>query len=48
VLLADEPTGNPDESIRDEIIALMGQLWRDEYPWACAGVSHAGQVTRGK
>ncbi|MDR2984337.1 MAG: ABC transporter ATP-binding protein [Nocardiopsaceae bacterium] len=29
VILADEPTGNLDEGMRDEIIALIEQLWQE-------------------
>jgi putative ABC transport system ATP-binding protein len=29
VVLADEPTGNLDESTRDDIIGLLESLWRD-------------------
>ena len=30
VLLADEPTGNLDEAMRDEIVAVLEKLWKDK------------------
>jgi len=45
VLLADEPTGNLDEDTRDEIIALMEQLWR-ERGLTLVIVSHDGAIAR--
>ena len=43
VILADEPTGNLDEGTRDEIIALLEQLWLDRGVTLVV-VTHDGQV----
>jgi putative ABC transport system ATP-binding protein len=45
VLLADEPTGNLDESTRDEIVALLESLWR-EHGITLIIVTHDSQVAR--
>jgi len=45
VLLADEPTGNLDEDTRDEIIALLEELWR-ERGLTLILVSHDSSVVR--
>jgi putative ABC transport system ATP-binding protein len=45
VLLADEPTGNLDEHTRDEIIALLYQIWR-ERGLTMAMVTHDSSVAR--
>jgi putative ABC transport system ATP-binding protein len=43
VLLADEPTGNLDETTRDEIVGLMEKLWREhELTMVC--VTHDSTV----
>lgn len=46
VLLADEPTGNLDTDTRDEIIALLENLWRSR-GLTLVLVSHDSQVVRG-
>jgi putative ABC transport system ATP-binding protein len=43
VLLADEPTGNLDEDTRDELIGLLGQIWR-EYGLTMVMVTHDSAV----
>jgi putative ABC transport system ATP-binding protein len=45
VLLADEPTGNLDEETRDEIIALLEQLWL-ERGLTMVQVTHDSTVAR--
>ena len=44
VLLADEPTGNLDTDTRDEIVELLGTIWR-ERGLTLIVVSHDGAVT---
>ena len=45
VLLADEPTGNLDEGTRDEIMALLEQLWH-ERGLTLVIVTHDSSVAR--
>jgi putative ABC transport system ATP-binding protein len=45
VLLADEPTGNLDEHTRDEIIALLEQLWHQKQ-LTLVMVTHDSRVAR--
>lgn len=45
VLLADEPTGNLDEKMRDEIIGLLEQLWQ-ERGLTLVVVTHDSAVAR--
>jgi putative ABC transport system ATP-binding protein len=45
VLLADEPTGNLDETTRDEIIGLLEKLWRD-HNLTMIMVTHDSSVAR--
>jgi putative ABC transport system ATP-binding protein len=45
VLLADEPTGNLDEGTRDEIMALLGQLW-GEHGLTMVTVTHDTAVAK--
>jgi putative ABC transport system ATP-binding protein len=45
VVLADEPTGNLDETTRDEIISLLERLWR-ERGLTLVMVTHDSSVAR--
>jgi len=45
VLLADEPTGNLDEDTRDDIIALLEKLWREQH-LTLVLVTHDSTVAR--
>jgi putative ABC transport system ATP-binding protein len=45
VLLADEPTGNLDEDTRDDIMALLEELWRD-HRLTMVVVTHDSMVAR--
>jgi putative ABC transport system ATP-binding protein len=45
VLLADEPTGNLDEGTRDEIMALLEEMWR-ERGLTLVIVTHDSSVAR--
>ncbi|MFE2052552.1 ABC transporter ATP-binding protein [Streptomyces sp. NPDC059459] len=45
VLLADEPTGNLDESMRDEIMAVLDRRW-EELGLTFVMVTHDSAITR--
>jgi putative ABC transport system ATP-binding protein len=45
VLLADEPTGNLDESMRDEIVELLEGLWK-EHGLTFVMVTHDSAIAR--
>jgi putative ABC transport system ATP-binding protein len=45
VLLADEPTGNLDESTRDDIMALLDGLWK-EHGLTFVMVTHDSTIAR--
>ncbi|MFE9394449.1 ABC transporter ATP-binding protein [Streptomyces flavidovirens] len=45
VLLADEPTGNLDESMRDEIMELLEGLWKEHGP-TFVMVTHDSAIAR--
>lgn len=45
VLLADEPTGNLDESMRDEIMELLEGLWK-EHGLTFIMVTHDSSIAR--
>lgn len=45
MLLADEPTGNLDESMRDEIMELLEGLWK-EHGLTFVMVTHDSAIAR--
>ena len=45
MLLADEPTGNLDESMRDEIMTLLEGLW-EEHGLTFVMVTHDSALAR--
>ncbi|KRV46960.1 peptide ABC transporter ATP-binding protein [Wenjunlia vitaminophila] len=45
VLLADEPTGNLDENMRDEIVGLLEKMWR-EHGLTYVVVTHDTAIAR--
>jgi len=45
VLLADEPTGNLDEGLRDEIMDVLERLWK-EHGLTFGMVTHDSSIAR--
>ncbi|HUY61712.1 MAG TPA: ABC transporter ATP-binding protein [Candidatus Dormibacteraeota bacterium] len=45
VILADEPTGNLDENMRDDIMELLLGIWRDRHPTLVI-VTHDSGIAR--